>query len=139
MRRHKLLVTGFVSGGASHVRLAGPVIYTDVTTDAFGKIGLTIPVDGDVCALLRAPNASVVTSSSPGPARVMPRRSRTRSRVAVGLVAHRRLKRAHDEPELSTTGGAGRRRVRAQCDPQQVRIAMTMASLTNRSIPCLKA
>jgi hypothetical protein len=52
---HALVVTGRVTGGASHVQLAGPIIYTDVTTTSSGDFRLNIPVDGDVCSLLGAP------------------------------------------------------------------------------------
>jgi hypothetical protein len=52
---HRLVVRGRVSGGVSHVQLAGPIIYTDVTTQPDGRIELWLPVDGDVCSLLREP------------------------------------------------------------------------------------
>ena len=35
------------------MKLAGPVIYTDVTTNSLGNFELRIPVDGDVCSVLR--------------------------------------------------------------------------------------
>lgn len=49
---HALLVVGHVTGGATHMKLAGPVIYTDVTTNSLGNFELRIPVDGDVCSVL---------------------------------------------------------------------------------------
>lgn len=52
---HALLVRGHVTGGASHVQLAGPVIYTDVTTNRLGNFELRLPVDGNVCDLLPHP------------------------------------------------------------------------------------
>jgi hypothetical protein len=53
---HELVIRGHVTGGASHVQLAGPVIYTDVTTNALGTFELRVPVDGDVCSILREPS-----------------------------------------------------------------------------------
>lgn len=50
-----IVLTGRVTGGPSHVRLAGPLIYSDVTTDRDGRFELRIPIEGaadDVCALL---------------------------------------------------------------------------------------
>ncbi len=52
---HQLVVRGHVSGGASHVRLAGPILYTDVATDPSGDFTLRVPVDGNVCDLLPEP------------------------------------------------------------------------------------
>ena len=52
---HALIVRGHVTGGASHVRLAGPILYTDVTTDPSGDFELRVPVDGNVCDLLPKP------------------------------------------------------------------------------------
>ena len=49
---HALVVRGHITGGASHVQLAGPVIFTDVTTSPLGNFELRIPVDGNVCDLL---------------------------------------------------------------------------------------
>jgi hypothetical protein len=49
---HALLVRGHVTGGVSHVQLAGPIIYTDVTTTPLGDFVMRIPVDGNVCDLL---------------------------------------------------------------------------------------
>ena len=52
-----IVLTGRVTGGASHVRLAGPILYSDVLTDRDGRFELRIPIDGtseDVCALLPA-------------------------------------------------------------------------------------
>ena len=51
-RARSLIVRGEVTGGASHVQLAGPIIYTDVTTDARGAFELRVPMDGNVCDLL---------------------------------------------------------------------------------------
>lgn len=51
-----LVLSGRVTGGWSHVRLAGPVIYSDVTTDGDGRFELRIPISSDdVCTLLPAP------------------------------------------------------------------------------------
>ena len=50
-----IVLTGRVTGGASHVRLAGPLLYSDVTTDRDGRFELRIPIEAasdDVCALL---------------------------------------------------------------------------------------
>jgi hypothetical protein len=50
-----IVLTGRVTGGPSHVRLAGPVIYSDVMTDREGRFELRIPIEAaseDVCALL---------------------------------------------------------------------------------------
>jgi hypothetical protein len=52
---HALVVTGRVTGGASHVQLAGPVLYTDVTTAADGSFVLRIALD-DACSVLTAPH-----------------------------------------------------------------------------------
>ncbi|HSN28272.1 MAG TPA: hypothetical protein VLT45_18430 [Kofleriaceae bacterium] len=52
---HALVVRGHVTGGASHVQLAGPVIYTDVATGPSGDFQLRVPVDGNVCDLLTQP------------------------------------------------------------------------------------
>jgi hypothetical protein len=52
---HALRIAGTVTGGASRVRIAGPIIYTDVTTDGSGRFDLTIPIRGDLCSLLPAP------------------------------------------------------------------------------------
>jgi hypothetical protein len=52
-----IVLTGRVTGGSSHVRLAGPVIYSDVLTDRDGRFELRIPIEAasaDVCALLPA-------------------------------------------------------------------------------------
>ena len=54
-----IVLSGRVTGtsGASHVRLAGPIFYSDVTTDRDGRFELRIPIDAaseDVCALLPA-------------------------------------------------------------------------------------
>jgi len=49
---HALMVRGHITGGASHVQLAGPIIFTDVTTTPLGNFELRIPVDGNVCDLL---------------------------------------------------------------------------------------
>ena len=41
--------------GPSHVRLAGPILYSDVTTDREGRFELRVPIEAaseDVCALL---------------------------------------------------------------------------------------
>ena len=54
---HTLRVRGWVTGGPSHLRLAGPVLATDVTTDASGEFSLVVPVDGNVCDLVREPSA----------------------------------------------------------------------------------
>lgn len=50
-----IVLTGRVTGGPSHVRLAGPILYSDVVTDRDGRFELRIPIDAtsdDVCALL---------------------------------------------------------------------------------------
>jgi hypothetical protein len=51
-----VLLAGHVTPAqTSHVRLAGPVFYADVTTDRFGAFELRVPIEGqseDVCALL---------------------------------------------------------------------------------------
>ena len=52
---HALVVRGHITGGASHVQLAGPILYTDVTTNAAGEFELRVPVDGNVCDLLPEP------------------------------------------------------------------------------------
>ncbi len=52
---HALMVRGHVTGGISHVQLAGPIIYTDVTTTSLGDFVMRIPVDGNVCDLLPSP------------------------------------------------------------------------------------
>ena len=49
---HTLVVYGHITGGATHVRLAGPVIYTDVTSDPWGNFQLRVPVEGDLCSVL---------------------------------------------------------------------------------------
>lgn len=49
---HALDVRGHVTGGFSHVQLAGPILYTDVTTSSLGTFELRIPVEGNVCDLL---------------------------------------------------------------------------------------
>jgi hypothetical protein len=56
---HTLIVHGHVDGGASHIHLAGPILYTDVATDLFGDFYLSVPVDGDVCDLLTQPTSYV--------------------------------------------------------------------------------
>jgi hypothetical protein len=51
-----ILIAGHVTGGASHVRLAGPVVYSDVTTDRAGDFELHVPIaSDDVCSLLAGP------------------------------------------------------------------------------------
>ena len=52
---HAMFMSGHVTGGASHVQLAGPILYTDVAADMFGDFYLSIPVDGNVCDLLPSP------------------------------------------------------------------------------------
>jgi len=52
---HALMVRGHVTGGATHVKLAGPILYTDVTTNGGGDFVMTVPVDGNVCDLLPMP------------------------------------------------------------------------------------
>jgi hypothetical protein len=50
-----IVLTGRVTGGASHLRLAGPIFYSDVTTDRDGRFELRIPIEAasdEVCALL---------------------------------------------------------------------------------------
>lgn len=52
-----IVLTGRVTGGSSHVRLAGPVLYSDVMTDRDGRFELRIPIEAasaEVCALLPA-------------------------------------------------------------------------------------
>ncbi len=52
-----IVLTGRVTGGSSHVRLAGPILYSDVMTDRDGRFELRIPIEAaseDVCALLPA-------------------------------------------------------------------------------------
>lgn len=58
-RAHQLVVRGHVDGGVSHVQLAGPILYTDVATDAAGDFQLRVPVDGDVCDLLAQPTSYI--------------------------------------------------------------------------------
>jgi hypothetical protein len=51
-----ILIAGHVTGGASHVRLAGPIIYSDVQTDGAGNFELHVPIaSDDVCSLLPGP------------------------------------------------------------------------------------
>jgi hypothetical protein len=51
-----LLIAGHVTGGATHVKLAGPIIYSDVRTDAGGNFELHVPIaSDDVCSLLPGP------------------------------------------------------------------------------------
>ncbi len=51
-----IVLTGRVTGGASHVRLAGPILYSDVLTDRDGRFELHIPIaSADVCSLLPGP------------------------------------------------------------------------------------
>ncbi len=50
-----IVLTGRVTGGASHVRLAGPILYSDVLTDRDGRFELHVPIEAaseDLCALL---------------------------------------------------------------------------------------
>jgi hypothetical protein len=50
-----IVLTGRVTGGASHVHLAGPILYSDVVTDRDGRFEVRIPIaaaSDDVCALL---------------------------------------------------------------------------------------
>ena len=61
---HELYIEGWVTGGASHLRLAGPFLSTDVTTDDHGQFKLVIPVEGNVCELLREPKAFDFTDGS---------------------------------------------------------------------------
>lgn len=62
---HALRVSGWVTGGgASRVHIAGPIIYTDVTTDTNGHFALTIPVSGDLCSLLPAPASFIFSDDA---------------------------------------------------------------------------
>lgn len=58
---HSLILRGTVShlydgetrSDRSHLRIAGPVLYTDLTTDPKGFFFERVPVEGDVCELLQ--------------------------------------------------------------------------------------
>ena len=54
---HALVVRGNVTGGASHVELAGPVIYSDVTTDRDGHFAIHVPIADDICTVLETPQS----------------------------------------------------------------------------------
>lgn len=60
-----ILIAGHVTGGATHVQLAGPIIYSDVRTDRAGKFALHVPIaSDDVCSLLPTPQHYVFADNA---------------------------------------------------------------------------
>ena len=64
MAAHGLVVDGQVTGGPSHVELAGPVIYSDVTTDPYGHFQVRVPVADDLCTLISEPASYTFTDGT---------------------------------------------------------------------------
>jgi hypothetical protein len=60
-----ILIAGHVTGGSTHVQLAGPIIYSDVRTDGAGNFELHVPIaSDDVCSLLPAPQHYVFADNA---------------------------------------------------------------------------